>query len=147
MIAGFKLLSQLHPDSEKQDDKGASKTRKIIGIDCFANPPGESSKRILEIARTTASKIGLSSEDIQAEDVIVDERWNAGKYGFVDGRTQDAVKLAAKVEGVLLDPVYTGKAMAGLVGRAELGEFKGARNILFVHTGGSYALSAYPDVK
>jgi 1-aminocyclopropane-1-carboxylate deaminase len=65
----------------------------------------------------------------------------------VDETTQAAIKLLAQLEGILTDPVYTGKTLAGLIGMARLGELKGSKNVLFVHTGGVTALSAYPDVR
>lgn len=55
----------------------------------------------------------------------------------------EAVRLLAQVEGILLDPVYTGKAMAGLIGLIRRGEFRKGEHVLFVHTGGSPALYAY----
>jgi D-cysteine desulfhydrase len=57
----------------------------------------------------------------------------------------EAVTMTARLEGVLLDPVYTGKAMAGLIGLIRQGRFKKNENVLFVHTGGSPALYAYID--
>jgi D-cysteine desulfhydrase len=57
----------------------------------------------------------------------------------------EAVKLLARTEGILLDPVYTGKAMAGLIDLVRKGRFARNRNILFVHTGGSPALYAYKE--
>jgi D-cysteine desulfhydrase len=56
-----------------------------------------------------------------------------------------AVELVARTEGILLDPVYTGKAMAGLIGLIRQGYFKKSDKVLFVHTGGSPALYAYAD--
>jgi 1-aminocyclopropane-1-carboxylate deaminase len=139
-IAGFKLV-------EKTAAEGSGKQRKIIGVDAFAGPPGDSETRILQIARTAATKIGLEESDIQESDVEIDMRWNAGAYGFVDERTRDALKLMASLEGILTDPVYTGKALSGIIGKARLGEFKGCSNVLFIHTGGVPALSAYPNVR
>jgi D-cysteine desulfhydrase len=57
----------------------------------------------------------------------------------------EAVKLLARTEAVLLDPVYTGKAMAGLIDQVRRGFFKKGENVVFVHTGGSPALYAYLD--
>jgi 1-aminocyclopropane-1-carboxylate deaminase len=137
-IAGFKLHSKT---------TGDRRSRKLIGIDAFADEPGKSEAAILQIARTAAGKIGIPEEDIQKDDVEIDLRWNAGSYGFVDEGTQDAMKLLASLEGILTDPVYTGKALAGLVGKARSGELRGSKNVLFVHTGGVPTLSAYPDVR
>jgi D-cysteine desulfhydrase len=58
----------------------------------------------------------------------------------------EAVRMLARLEGLLLDPVYTGKAMAGLIGLVRQGRFKVGEQVLFVHTGGSPALFAYQDV-
>jgi 1-aminocyclopropane-1-carboxylate deaminase len=138
IISGFKLISLT------ADDR---RSRKIIGIDAFADEPGKSETGILAIAKTTASKIGLAESHVTESDVVIDTRWNAGSYGFVDGRTQEAMKLLARLEGILTDPVYTGKAIAGLIGKAHLGELKGSKNVLFVHTGGVPSLSAYPDIR
>ena len=138
LIAGFKLHSQTF-DSEIP--------RKIIGIEVYAKEREMSEADVLEIAKTAASKIGLEESSITSDDVTIDMRWNAGSYGFVDDKTKDAIKLLAGLEGIVTDPVYTGKTLAGLIGKARLGELKDSRNVLFVHTGGVPALSAYPDVR
>jgi 1-aminocyclopropane-1-carboxylate deaminase len=142
MIAGFKLLEKT---AVPQRD-GAHKNRQIIGIDAFADAPENGSALVFQIAKTTAERIGLSESDVHMNDVLIDYRWNAGTYGFVDETTQNAMKLMAQLEGIVTDPVYTGKALAGLIGRARLGEFKHCENVLYVHTGGVAALSAYPNV-
>ncbi|CZR55177.1 uncharacterized protein PAC_05063 [Phialocephala subalpina] len=143
IITGFKLIQKLTKDSaDEEEEKG----RRIIGIDVFANWPEQSRAQILSIARNTGSLIGLGDEDIRECDVVVDDRWNGGKYGVLNRETKDAVKMLAGLEGILTDPVYTGKAMAALIGKARKGEFEGSRNVLFVHTGGVPVLSAYPDL-
>jgi len=58
----------------------------------------------------------------------------------------EAVRMVAREEGILLDPVYTGKAMAGLIGLIRQGRFRKGEHVLFVHTGGSPALYVYQDV-
>jgi len=143
MIAGFKLLEKTD-QSPKGPDR---KPRTLFGIDAFASAPGKSEAQILEIAKNTAAKIGLSESDIRENDVVIDKRWNAGKYGFVDDQTQSGIKLLASLEGILTDPVYTGKALTGLIGKARLGELADSENVLFIHTGGVPALSAYPAVR
>jgi len=141
MITGFRLLEQTFTSSIGR------KQRKIIGIDAFAKPLGESERLVCQIAQATGEKIGLKDIQVGIDDVVLDKRWNAGQYGKVDERTQEAIKLMASLEGVLLDPVYSGKAAAGLIGMARLGEFKGCENVLFIHTGGVTSLSAYPRVR
>jgi 1-aminocyclopropane-1-carboxylate deaminase len=143
MIAGFKLLENTTASSVI----GNRKQRKLIGIDAFADEPGKTEAQVLQIAKATAAKIGLSESHIREEDVEVDLRWNAGSYGLVDDQTQAAIKLMASQEGILTDPVYTGKTLNGLIQKARLGEFTGCENVLFVHTGGVPALSAYPNVR
>jgi 1-aminocyclopropane-1-carboxylate deaminase len=142
MISGFKLIEKTAASS----NKGSRKQRKSIGVDAFSGPPGDET-RILQIARTAATKIRLEESNIQECDVEIDLRWNAGAYGFVDEKTQEALKLMASLEDILTDPVYAGKALAGMIGKARLGEFKGCSNVLFVHTGGVPALIAYPNVR
>jgi D-cysteine desulfhydrase len=65
------------------------------------------------------------------------------KYSVPNKKMVEAVNLMAKSEGILLDPVYTGKAVAGLIGLSREGYFKRGEKVLFVHTGGSPGLYAY----
>ena len=65
------------------------------------------------------------------------------KYSVPNKKMVEAVNLMAKTEGILLDPVYTGKTMAGLIGLSRDGYFKKKENVLFVHTGGAPGLYAY----
>ncbi|KUJ24168.1 1-aminocyclopropane-1-carboxylate deaminase [Mollisia scopiformis] len=141
MIAGFKLLSSWAQDGEQKE-------RKIIGIEITARPVDFTRSQILNIARHTGVLIGLPnpSTSITEKDVILDDNYNGGSYGFVDKKTKEAVKMLASLEGILVDPVYTGKAVTGMIGKAKKGELSGSENVLFVHTGGVPALSAYPDV-
>lgn len=67
-------------------------------------------------------------------------------YGLPSAEMQEAVCLLAKLEGILFDPVYSGKGLAGLIDLIRQGEFNGARNIVFLHTGGSAALFSYPNL-
>lgn len=67
-------------------------------------------------------------------------------YGLPTAGMQEAVSLLARLEGLLFDPVYSGKGFAGLIDLITKGEFRGAHNIVFLHTGGSTALFGYPDL-
>jgi L-cysteate sulfo-lyase len=67
-------------------------------------------------------------------------------YGLPTDAMRDAVRLLARLEGLLFDPVYSGKGLAGLIDLVQRGAFSGARNIVFLHTGGSASLFAYPDL-
>ena len=66
-------------------------------------------------------------------------------YGIPTDGMKEAVRMLAETEGVLLDPVYSGKGMAGLIDLIRAGKFKGGENIVFIHTGGAIALFAYAN--
>ena len=73
------------------------------------------------------------------------DEWVGPGYSIPTPEMVEAVRMLASMEAILLDPVYTGKAMAGLIGLTRRGAFKRGENVLFVHTGGSPALYAYQD--
>ena len=83
---------------------------------------------------------------IAREAVVALDEWVGPGYSLPTPEMVEAVQMLARLEGVLLDPVYTGKAAAGLIGLARRGELKAGERVLFVHTGGSPALFAYQDV-
>ncbi|MDR1978724.1 MAG: D-cysteine desulfhydrase [Synergistaceae bacterium] len=85
-------------------------------------------------------KIPFSRNDV----IVFDDYIGAG-YSLPTEGMIEAVKLVARTEAILLDPVYTGKAMAGMIDLIKKGYFASAKNILFLHTGGSPALYAYAD--
>lgn len=132
MVAGFKLLEKVDPDTVKR--------RKIVGIDGSATPV-QTKQQVLRIARNTAVKIGLTADDIKDEDVILDERYHAGVYGVPDQQTWEAIEYAARMEAFITDPVYEGKSFAGMVDMIRRGEIQG--NVLYAHLGGQLALNAY----
>ena len=94
------------------------------------------------LATRTAALLGHDAA-IVADKVVVDDRWVGDGYALPTDSMIEAVRLLAGTEGVLLDPVYTGKAMAGLIGQVREGRWTRGQNVLFVHTGGSPALYAY----
>ncbi len=86
-----------------------------------------------------------SSHSLSKEDVIVFDQYVGEGYSRVTSGMVRAVNLLAKTEGILLDPVYTGKAMDGMLDLIEQEYLKKWENILFIHTGGSPALYVYED--
>jgi 1-aminocyclopropane-1-carboxylate deaminase len=132
MIAGFKMLEKT----------GESPPRKVIGIDASAKPK-QTFDQVLRITKQTASRIGLSEDDISEKDVILDERYHAGTYGIPDERTLDAIKFGARTEGFITDPVYEGKSLAGMIDMIRNGEIKEGSIVLYAHLGGQLALNAY----
>ncbi len=69
--------------------------------------------------------------------------WAGDYYGVPDASTMDAIRLLGRLEGIIIDPVYEGKSMAGLVGLARNGEIGKGSTVLYAHLGGQPALSAY----
>jgi L-cysteate sulfo-lyase len=92
----------------------------------------------------TAARLGLDLR-FGPQDVQADDRFMGGGYAVLTGAEREAIRLVARTEGILLDPVYTGKAMAGLIGLVRQGEVGAGERVLFWHTGGSPALFAYAD--
>jgi 1-aminocyclopropane-1-carboxylate deaminase/D-cysteine desulfhydrase-like pyridoxal-dependent ACC family enzyme len=71
--------------------------------------------------------------------------WSAGGYGVADSSTEEAIRLAAHTEALAFDPVYTGKAMAGLIGLARQGRFGTREAVLWIHTGSVPGIFAFPE--
>ena len=107
-------------------------------------PQAEQEGNVHRLAERTAELVG--APPIPREAVVALDRWVGPGYSVPTDEMVEAVRLLARLEGVLLDPVYTGKAMAGLLGLVREGAFGPGERVLFVHTGGSPALYAYQDV-
>lgn len=99
-------------------------------------------KLVHSLALETSELLGVT---VARDQVVVNSDFVGPAYGVPTAEMVEAVKLAASLEGILLDPVYTGKAMAGLIGLIRRGTFSRSENILFVHTGGTPALFAYTN--
>ena len=115
----------------------------LTGIN-VRRPRAEQEGNVHTLAERTAALLGLPA--VPREAVVALDRWVGPGYSIPTPEMVEAVRLLASLEGVLLDPVYTGKAMAGLIGLAREGAFEASERVLFVHTGGSPALYAYQDV-
>ena len=85
----------------------------------------------------------LQCKILDKSDVIVNDEYIGSGYGEPTDSMKEALKLLAKKEGILLDPVYSGKGFAGLIGLINNKKFTKDDNVLFIHTGGSVSLSAY----
>ena len=120
---------------------GQDRPRKGIGIDASAKP-AETKAAVARIARTTADKIGLG-RDLRDSEIVLEDRWHAGTYGIPDDTTLDAMRMAARLEGMITDPVYEGKSMAGLIDLVRTGEIPRDATVLYAHLGGQPALPAY----
>jgi 1-aminocyclopropane-1-carboxylate deaminase len=115
--------------------------RRVIGIDGSARP-AETHAQVARIARATAELIEIG-RDLRDDEIVLDERYHAGTYGIPDQQTLDAIRLAGRIEGMITDPVYEGKSMAGMVDMVASGEIARDSNVLYAHLGGQPALSAY----
>ena len=93
-------------------------------------------------ASATALHLGLKG-GIARERVLANGDYIGDGYGIPTAGTLEAIRLAAETEGLLLDPVYSGKAMAGLIDLCGRGFFTRDQNVVFLHTGGAAALFAY----
>jgi 1-aminocyclopropane-1-carboxylate deaminase len=115
--------------------------RKVIGVDASAKPE-ETRAQILKIARNTAEIVELDRE-ITDEDVILEDAYAGERYGIPTQETLEAIRLTARLEGMITDPVYEGKSMAGLIDMVTRGMIQKGAKVLYVHLGGAPALSAY----
>ena len=115
--------------------------RRVIGIDGSAKP-AETRDQVARIARATAELIELG-RDLRDDEIVLDDRYHAGTYGIPDEQTLEAIRLAGRLEGMITDPVYEGKSMAGLIDLVARGEIDRGATVLYAHLGGQPALSAY----
>src|ERR671923_1286425 len=120
---------------------GQERPRKVLGIDGSATVE-QTWGQVARIARRTAEAIGLGRELEDDEIVLLDE-WHAGTYGIPDAKTIEAIRLCARLEGVLTDPVYEGKSMAALIDLVQSGRIEPGSRVLYAHLGGQPALNAY----
>jgi D-cysteine desulfhydrase len=99
---------------------------------------------VAKLATETASYLELGFS-FEPGDIAVNANYLGGGYGVVGQLEREAIRLAAQFEGLLLDPVYTGRAFGGLIDLIRQGIFDKNQRVLFVHTGGTPALFAYGD--
>ncbi|KGO34475.1 cysteine desulfhydrase [Desulfobulbus sp. Tol-SR] len=117
---------------------------RLVGINIDKEESGEMTlgEHILDLAGATATLLGLDHTFAGADLILRDDYVGAG-YGVIGDREREAISLTARLEGILLDPVYTGRAMGGLIDLIRNGEIGPRDTVLFWHTGGSPALFAH----
>ncbi|MFJ3896626.1 MULTISPECIES: 1-aminocyclopropane-1-carboxylate deaminase [unclassified Streptomyces] len=130
MVAGFKAI-----------EEAGGRERRVLGIDASAKP-AETREQVARIAQATGRLIGVKRE-VTIDDVELDDRYHAGVYGIPDETTLEAMRLAARTEGMVTDPVYEGKSMAGMIDLVTRGEISADSTVLYAHLGGQPALNAY----
>lgn len=130
MIAGFAAL----------EDAGGRR-RRVLGIDASATLE-KTRDQVGRIARSTAALIGVE-RGLRDDEITVLEGWAGDLYGIPVQSTLDAIRLTGSLEGMIIDPVYEGKSMAGLIDLVSTSEIPKDSTVLYAHLGGQPALNAY----
>ena len=117
------------------------RARHVIGIDASATP-AQTKAQVLDIAQRTAALVELG-RDITADDVVLREEYAYPAYGVPSAETNEAIRLSARLEGMMTDPVYEGKSMQGLVDLVRKGFFPSGSKVLYAHLGGVPAINGY----
>jgi 1-aminocyclopropane-1-carboxylate deaminase len=134
MVTGFAALQE----------SGDGRPRRVLGIDASATLD-KTRAQVQRIARHTAHLIGVG-RDLREDEISVLEGWAGDFYGIPVESTIEAIRLSGRLEGMILDPVYEGKSMAGLVDLVSSGEIQKESTVLYAHLGGQPALNAYSGI-
>lgn len=123
--------------------RGGGSKLPILGIGVNV-PQDEQEGRVYELACETAELVGAPGTVVR-DDIIADCSYIGAGYGEPTDAMNEAVLMLARLEGLLFDPVYSGKALAGMIDYIRTGRFSDADTIVFLHTGGVAGLFAYAD--
>ena len=115
--------------------------RKVIGIDASFTPD-QTKAQVLSIAQNTARLVELG-RDIVRDDVVLIEDYAHPAYGVPSEETKAAIRLCARLEGMITDPVYEGKSMQGMIDLVNKGYFPRGSKVLYAHLGGAPAINGY----
>ena len=116
----------------------------LTGIGVRA-PKEKQEENVFALAQKTAEKLGCPGV-VARGDVVADSSYVGAGYGVPREDTLEAIRMFAQLEGILLDPVYSGKGAAGLIDYCRKGKFRKGERVVFLHTGGSAALFGYDAV-
>mgnify|MGYP000129659779 CR=1 FL=1 len=117
------------------------RSKNVIGIDASGTPE-QTRAQVLSIAQNTAELVELGRE-MTADDIVINEDYAYPAYGVPSNETNDAIRLVARLEGMMTDPVYEGKSMQGLIDLAKKGFFPEGAKVLYAHLGGVPAINGY----
>ena len=123
---------------------GQDRPRRVLGIDASATL-GQTRAQVERIARQTAQLIGLGRE-LRDDEITVLAGWAGDRYGIPVASTLEAIRLGARLEAMITDPVYEGKSLAGLIDLVSTKEISASSTVLYAHLGGQLALNAYSGV-
>jgi L-cysteate sulfo-lyase len=152
--AGFELTDVMHASSSAGTQAGlvagfaamagadGRPSPRVHGVNVYEPDADRLRERVLELTREVLATHAPSVQ-VEAADIRVDERYLGEDYGIPTPMTLEAIRLAARTEGVLMDPVYSGKGFSALIDRVRRGEFARVENLIFVHTGGTAVLGVY----
>ncbi|WP_116474374.1 D-cysteate sulfo-lyase [Zobellella maritima] len=122
---------------------GSNSLIPVLGIGVRV-PREQQEANVFRLAERTAEKLGIAGS-VKREDVVANCDYVGEGYGIPAASTLEAIELFARHEGILLDPVYSGKGGAGLIDLIRKGHFKKGENVVFLHTGGAQALFGYRE--
>jgi 1-aminocyclopropane-1-carboxylate deaminase len=117
------------------------RARNVIGIDA-SGTPDQTHTQVLDIARKTADLVELG-RDIDADDIVLETDYAYPLYGVPSDETNEAIRLCARLEGMMTDPVYEGKSMQGLIDLVQKDYFPAGSRVLYAHLGGVPAINGY----
>ncbi|WP_417528804.1 1-aminocyclopropane-1-carboxylate deaminase [Marinomonas shanghaiensis] len=117
------------------------RSKNVIGIDASGTPQ-QTRDQVLAIAKNTAELVELGRE-MTADDIVIKEDYAYPAYGVPSHETNEAIRLVARLEGMMTDPVYEGKSMQGLIDLAQKGFFPEGSKVLYAHLGGVPAINGY----
>lgn len=106
-------------------------------------PKQKQEENVWKLVQSTIDYMGLPPSSVERSDIVANSDFVGGGYGIATDAMVEAVRLTAEQEAILLDPVYSGKGMAGLIGLIRLGHFRKGENVVFIHTGGAVGLFGY----
>lgn len=115
--------------------------RQVIGIDASFTPE-QTKAQVLEIAQRTAELVELGRE-LSSDDIVLIEDYAYPVYGVPSDETKEAIRLCARLEGMITDPVYEGKSMQGMIDLVKKGYFPVGSKVLYAHLGGAPAINGY----
>ncbi|RWN62910.1 MAG: 1-aminocyclopropane-1-carboxylate deaminase [Mesorhizobium sp.] len=115
--------------------------RNVIGIDASATP-AKTKAQVLSIAQHTAKLVELGTELVE-DDVVLLKEYAYPSYGIPSRGTKAAIRLCARLEGMITDPVYEGKSMQGVIDLVQKGFFPERSRLLYAHLGGAPAINGY----
>ena len=152
---GMKFDAVVVPSGSAATHVGTLLGLRLAGYDgpvhgiCVRRDAKSQAERVLSITRLAEDMLGYG-RTVSESDVLCHDDWLGPSYGKMVESTHEAIDLAGRLEALIVDPVYTAKSLAGLIGLTRNGTFNGMQNVLYIHTGGlpsvfAYRSALYPD--